>query len=210
METPFDSTDNLIACPTCDALYTLPKVQTGGVAACSRCHTVLLEPRRSAMTHILMLSVTALVLLIAAVWFPFLAISASGLGTNSSVLDAISAFSDEWMLPLSVAVGGLIVILPGLRLILLIYVFAPMAIGHAPARFAGPAFRWAAHIRPWAMAEVFIIGVAVALVKLADLAQVSLGPAFWAFVGLVIVTILKDNTMDRFSVWQTLDTRRRF
>lgn len=208
MDSRPESTDQLIACPTCDALYARPDVETGRQAACARCHTVLLAPKAGAMTHILMLAMTALILLIAAVWFPFLAISASGLGANSSVIDAIAAFSGAWMLPLSVAVGGLIVLLPGLRLILLIYVFAPMAIGHAPARFAGTAFRWAAHIRPWAMAEVFIIGVAVALVKLADLAQVTLGPAFWAFVGLVIVTMLKDNVMDRFSVWQTLDTRR--
>jgi paraquat-inducible protein A len=68
-------------------------------------------------------------------------------------------------------------------------------------------FKLAEHIRPWAMAEVFIIGVAVALVKVAGLAQVTLGPAFWAFVGLVIITVLKDNFMCRVTVWQTLNAR---
>ena len=49
------------------------------------------------------------------------------------------------------------------------------------------------------MAEVFIVGVAVALVKVAGLAHLSIGPAFWAFVALVLVTVLKDNFMCRVS-----------
>jgi paraquat-inducible protein A len=57
------------------------------------------------------------------------------------------------------------------------------------------------------MAEIFIIGVAVALVKVAGLATVTLGPAFWAFVLLVIVTVLKDSFMCRVTVWQTLSQR---
>jgi paraquat-inducible protein A len=49
----------------------------------------------------------------------------------------------------------------------------------------------------------------VALVKVAGLAHLSIGPAFWAFVALVLVTVLKDNFMCRVSVWKTLEARRR-
>ena len=159
------------------------------------------------MTRIVMLSATGLILMIAAVFFPFLELSTHGLGRKSSVFDAILAFSDGLMLPLSFAVAALIVVLPITRLIALIYVFAPMALGWAPARRARAVFRMAEVIRPWAMAEIFIIGVAVALVKVAGLATVTLGPAFWAFVLLVIVTALKDNFMCRVTVWQTLNQR---
>lgn len=172
-----------------------------------RCGTVLMAPRDGAMTRIVMLSVTALILMIAAVFFPFLELRVQGLGRKSSVFDAVLAFSDGLMLPLSFAVAALIVVLPITRFIALIYVFAPMALGWAPAPHAKAAFRLAEQIRPWAMAEVFIIGVAVALVKVAGLAQVTLGPAFWAFVGLVIITVLKDNFMCRVTVWQTLNAR---
>jgi paraquat-inducible protein A len=197
----------MIACPKCDALHRVPQVDIGAQASCVRCGTVLVAPREGAMTRIVMLSMTALILMVAAVFFPFLELSTHGLGRKSSVFDAILAFSDGLMLPLSFAVAALIVVLPITRFLALIYVFAPMALGWAPARHAQSVFKLAEHIRPWAMAEVFIIGVAVALVKVAGLAQVTLGPAFWAFVGLVIITVLKDNFMCRVTVWQTLNAR---
>lgn len=203
-----DSLPDMIACPKCDALHKVPRLDVGAQARCVRCGTVLMAPRDGAMTRIVMLSVTALVLMIAAVFFPFLELSVQGLDRKSSVFDAVLAFSDGLMLPLSFAVAALIVVLPITRFVALIYVFAPMALGWAPAAHARAAFRLAEQIRPWAMAEVFIIGVAVALVKVAGLAQVTLGPAFWAFVGLVIITVLKDNFMCRVTVWQTLNARR--
>jgi paraquat-inducible protein A len=204
-----DSLSQMIACPKCDVLHRIPEVETGAQARCVRCDTVLMAPRQRAMTRIVMLSITALVLMIAAVFFPFLELSVQGLGRKSSVFDAILAFSDGLMLPLSFAVAALIVVLPVTRFLALIYVFAPMALGWEPASRAKEAFKLAEAIRPWAMTEIFIIGVAVALVKVAGLAQVTLGPAFWAFVLLVIITVLKDNFMCRVTVWQTLNARSR-
>ncbi len=208
MDATDDSFEDLIACPECDALHHMGDVPIGAKAACIRCGATLFAPKRNAMTDILMLAFAALILMIAAVFFPFLEIHAAGLAQRSSVLDAILAFSDGLMLPLSFAVAALIVLLPTARFCLLVYVFAPMALGYSPARHASGAFRIAERMRPWAMAEIFIVGVAVALVKVAGLASLTLGPAFWAFVALVIVTGLKDNLMDRFSVWKTLDQRR--
>jgi len=199
----------LVACPVCDALHRVPEMQTGETMRCVRCKTVLYQPRDGAMTQILMLSATALVLLVAAIFFPFLELESYGLDHRSSVFDTVLAFADGPTLPLSLAVAALIIVLPLVRFALLTYVFAPMAIGTHPARFARRAFRWAEAIKPWAMAEIFIVGVAVALVKIAGLAKVSIGPAFWAFVGLLIIVFLSDTVMCRLSVWQTLDRRRR-
>ncbi|NVK58893.1 MAG: paraquat-inducible protein A, partial [Rhodobacteraceae bacterium] len=38
--------------------------------------------------------------------------------------------------------------------------------------------------------------------------HIFIGPAFWAFVALVIVTVLKDNFMSRVTLWKTLEHRR--
>jgi paraquat-inducible protein A len=57
------------------------------------------------------------------------------------------------------------------------------------------------------MAEVFIVGVAVALVKVGGLATLTIGPAFWAFAALVLITVLKDNFMSSLIIWKTLEAR---
>ena len=83
----------------------------------------------------------------------------------------------------------------------------PLVAGRPPFAGATRAFRLSERLRPWSMAEIFIIGVAVALVKVAGLATVSLGPAFWAFAILVLVTVLQDNAMCRYTIWKTLEQR---
>jgi len=200
---------DLVACPTCDALHRLPVVENGARARCVRCHTVLTAPQDGAMTRIVMLSFTSFILMLAAVVFPFLELTAAGLTQRSSILDVILVFADGPFLVLALAVAALIVVLPLVRFAALIYVLAPMSFGWHPGLYAVPVFRVADKMRPWAMAEIFIVGVAVALVKVAGLAQVSLGPAFWAFVTLVMITTIKDTFMCRLTVWKTLEARAR-
>lgn len=201
---------NLIACPKCDALHRIVHVAPGERALCHRCHTVIMAPQTGAMTRIVMLAVTSAVLMTAAVFFPFLDLSAAGITTHSSLFDAVLAFSSGLLLPLSFATAALIVLLPMLRFGLIIYTLAPMALGWRPAPQSILAFRLAQSLRPWAMAEIFIVGVVVALVKVAGLATVTLGPAFWAFVALVLVTTLSDTVMCETTIWKTLEERRKY
>lgn len=201
--------EDLVACPTCDALHRLPDVPDGARARCLRCHTVLSAPRTGAMTRIVMLAGTSFILMMAAIFFPFLELTAAGITQRSSIMDVILVFADGPFVGLALAVGALIVVLPLTRFLALIYVLAPMAFGTRPARDAIPVFRLAEALKPWSMAEIFIVGVAVALIKVAGLATLTLGPAFWAFVALVLVTALKDTFMCRLTIWKTLEQRRR-
>lgn len=198
--------DTLIACPHCDAVYQITEPQTGERAVCGRCHTVLIAPRKRAGKQIIAIALAIVVLVIAATIFPFLSIRAAGLTHNSSILDAALAFSSSPLLvALSLAVAALIVFFPVLRAILAIYVLAPLVIDRPPLPGAIRAFRLSEALRPWSMAEIFAIGCAVALVKVADLAQVAFGPAFWMFSALVVLMIIQDSFMCRYSVWKSLE-----
>ena len=196
---------SLIACPRCDALHRVEVPRPGERAVCRRCHTVLIAPRTGAFTQIVLLAVTVLILMTGAVFFPFLELQVAGVMHASSIFDAALAFVEGPMIPLAIATAALIVLIPVLRMLLLIYVLAPLAMGRRPLPQATQAFRFADALKPWSMAEIFAIGCAVALVKVADLAEVHFGPAFWMFAGLVVVTILHDSTMDRWSVWRALE-----
>ena len=79
--------DELIICPQCDALYRLRAVEKGDVASCTRCHTVLAAPRRKAGMLIISLAVATLILIIAAVFFPFLTLQVQGFRSSASLLD---------------------------------------------------------------------------------------------------------------------------
>ena len=166
---------------------------------------VLMTSKPAAMAQVLSLALTAFVMMIAAVSFPFLTLDAGGLQNATSVIDAVLAFNDGFAFPLAVAVAFFIVIIPLMRLTALIYALGPLVREQEPRPGARTAFALAERLHPWSMAEIFIVGVTVALIKVAGLAAVTVGPAFWAFAGVVIITILKDQLICRYSIWEALD-----
>ncbi|NUH67031.1 paraquat-inducible protein A [Sulfitobacter sp. S0837] len=196
--------DELIVCPQCDATYRLRRPGHGERAVCSRCHTTLINHRRNAGLQIIAVSVAVLVLIIGATIFPFLRIDAAGTSNAVSVLDAALAFGGPMIL-LSLATAALIVFIPLLRVVLTLYVLIPIVLDRPPARHAVPAFRLSEGLKPWSMAEVFAIGCAVALVKVADLADVEFGPAFYMFGALVVLVIAQDRFLCKWSVWHSLE-----
>ena len=159
----------------------------------------------AAISQVLSLALTAFVMMVAAVSFPFLTLNAGGLENATSVLDAVLAFNDGLAIPLAVAVAFFILVIPFIRLIALIYALGPL-MRDKPARAgARKAFGLAERLRPWSMSEIFIVGVTVALIKVAGLAAVTVGPAFWAFAGVVVITVLKDQLICRYSIWEALE-----
>lgn len=197
--------DDLIVCPQCDAAFRMKKPKNGERAVCQRCHKVLISPRRNAGLHIIAVALAVLFLILGAAVFPFLSIDAAGNKNAVSILDAALAFSGGPMIVLSLATAGLIIFIPLLRAVLTLYVLVPVVLDRPAARYAIPAFRLSERLRPWSMAEIFAIGCAVALVKVADLANVGFGPAFWMFGILVVLVIAQDSFMCKWSVWYRLE-----
>ena len=199
---------DLIACPHCDTLHTNAALPDGAKAHCVRCGVVLKTERGTAIVTVLALAITSLLLMIAAVSFPFLDLTVAGKSNSTSVVGAVLVFSDTFTLPLALAVGGFIILLPLLRLAAIVMAVLPLASGATPTRSARRAFGLSETLRPWSMAEIFIVGVAVALVKVAGIATISFGPAFWAFTILVILTFFQDTLICRYSIWRALDTSK--
>ena len=65
-------------------------------------------------------------------------------------------------------------------------------------------FRFTELLRPWAMMEVYLLGVIVAYVKLSDLARLELGIALFAFVGLIVVMIAAEAALEPHEIWRRL------
>lgn len=202
---PDTDLDGLIACPSCDALYRAVTPADGERATCARCHHVLIAPVDGAILRIVALSVAILILMVTAIFTPFLRIEAQGLTSSTSILEAALSFSKAHMVGLTMLSLGFIVFIPLARALLLIYALMPLLYEARPFPGARLAFRWSEELRPWSMAEIFVLGVGVALVKIADLAHVQFGAAFFLFAALVLVSIFQDGFLCRWSVWGALD-----
>ena len=193
--------DQLIACPHCDALY---EAEPSTRLVCHRCHTVLIAPSRRAGIKVLVLALISVALVYGAVTQPFLTIKRFWMTSDATLLETALAFEGP-LLILSIAVLALILVLPVLRLALSLYVLGPIVLGTGSMPQAKRAYRWSEKLRPWSMAEIFVLGCGVALIKIVDLAEVTIGPAFWMFGALVVLLWVQDTLVCRYSVWSALD-----
>lgn len=197
-------TGPITACPHCDALTRTRIPGPGERVRCPRCRTVLRRGRNAVVDQVLALAMSVPPLMIVGLTASFLSLSGSGAHSQASVIDAAEAVATSRTWPLALVVGALIIALPVIRALALCYVLLPIRLGRPPARFATAAFRLSIELRPWAMAEVFVVGVAVALVKISGLATVTPGPAFWAFMMLAGVALAEDMVLCRRSIWDLI------
>jgi paraquat-inducible protein A len=60
------------------------------------------------------------------------------------------------------------------------------------------------HMREWGMLEVYLMGILVAIVKLVDLADLSIGLGLFCFIALLLVQVWLEVTMSPHQIWEAL------
>lgn len=193
-----------IACPQCDVVHHIGPEEMKLRTRCVRCGYRLTLGKSEAIARVVGLALTSAFLMGIVVFAPFLKLDAGPFGSTASVLDVVMGFSTGLMVPLAFSVLAFIVLLPLARSLLVVYALAPLLLGRANLAGAETALRWTFLLKPWSMAEIFMVGVAVALVKLAGMASIEMGVAFWAFAGLVLINALQDTFTCRNTIWNAL------
>jgi len=196
--------DELLACPACDRLHRRLALAVGESADCVRCGHPVQTARADTLDRSLAASIACLILLVMSVALPFLSLSRAGIGSQISVLDAFGALWASDFRWLGVLTLALIVVLPVLRLVLLVYVLLPLRRARATGQRTRTAFRWALMLEPWAMADIFMVGVAISLFKIGTVARLHIGLAFWALLAAIGVSFYLARVLCRDTVWQRL------
>ena len=195
------------ACIECDLVVDVPDLQPGENAACPRCGHVITSCRADGLTRSLALAISALVLLALANSFPFMALEAQGLEKVMTLPRTAVELREEGYVVLAVLVLGVIVIIPALILLTVVALCLPLVRGRS-APWLVPGGRLLFLLGPWSMAEVFIIGVIVSLVKIVHLADVELGIAFWAYASFVVCFTAALASLDRLTLWREIERCR--
>ncbi|WP_157755533.1 paraquat-inducible protein A [Neomegalonema perideroedes] len=200
---------DLAACPSCDLLHRVPDLAVGEKALCARCGALTAARRPQVFERLLAVALANMVLMGAALWFPFVMMSRSGFGREIRILDAPFALAEGPTAFIALTVMANIALIPFLRSLAVAYVAAPMVFGSAPPARSAEALRLWSFLRPWSMAEIFMLGVAVSAIKLGSMARVSLGPGFWAFAALLPTLAFENMIFHSPSIWREIRLRRR-
>jgi paraquat-inducible protein A len=195
--------DELVACHECDLLMRKPVLSRGEKAQCVRCGYELYAQRHNVVQRSLALVMAALLLYVPANFLPIMHLNILGQTSQDTVWSGVLGLFDTGMQGVAVVVFLCSMGIPLLKLLcqLIVLLSIQLNIGRS---FGLLLYRIYHHLRDWGMLEVYLMGVLVALVKLADLAALSLGLGLVCFIGMLLVQVWLEVAMSPHQIWQAL------
>ncbi|HZR82478.1 MAG TPA: paraquat-inducible protein A [Candidatus Binatia bacterium] len=194
----------IVACPHCDLLQRLPELAVGVAARCPRCDWELRRRRADPLERTLALTLAAAVSYVIANTSPMLGLTVAGRVASTTVLGGVERLWDDGQNVVAVLVLFTAIIAPALQ----IAVMMAMLVGAhrpRPAAWVGTLLRHHPTTRVWSMIEVMMIGVLVALIKIAELATVIPGVALFALGALVFLLPAMQSCFDPHDVWDRVE-----
>ena len=189
-----DASD-VVACPDCDAIQA---VATADRWSCRRCGAVLAAARQplDEPPESLALSVAALLMFVAAVCLPLATLHGQGRPVEVTVLGAARALSDQRMPLLGALVLLTALVLPAVRLTSAVYLLVGRRLG-VTIGVLRSVRGVLASTRAWAQAEILLLGVVVALVKLTTVFTVRPGGGLLAMLAVLALQWRVSRSWDR-------------
>lgn len=205
-----DADPPLRACSVCGLIQRLPAqhgdaIPTGKRICCARCGATLLSRPRllRSNSRAAALAATALALYPFAILLPMLRIEKLGHAREASLLEGIATLLSDGHLLVGLVILLCSVILPAGKLLA---VLTLAGVGrHLAERRRAMTYRLLEWTGRWGMLDVVLVAVLVAAVKLGDLAEVTPGPAAWAFAACVTLSLLAAACFDAHRLWSPQD-----
>lgn len=190
------------SCHMCGLAQQLADLQPGAVAQCARCDSTLRAASAGGPEVTAALTLAALVLYVPANIYPILSMNLYGAYTENTVWDGVVSLMqyNEYFVAAVVFLASIVI--PLLKLMGLFFLVASVRWGRGRRlRHRMQIYRFIDVIGPWAMLDVFLVAILVALIKMGDLGRVIPGPGLVAFTSVVILTILASQSFDPKWIW---------
>jgi paraquat-inducible protein A len=196
--------ESMVSCDTCGLVQAVEPLAPGMVAECTRCGSFLTARRSTSSLHVTAaLSLAALVLYVPANVYPIMKMYLHGAYSESTVWDGIKILLDhhEWAVAIIVFMASMVIPLVKLAGLFSLVVTSRMGWGRR-LRGRTHLYKFIDAIGPWAMLDVFLLAVLVALVKLQGWAEILPGTGLFAFTAMVVLTMLASAAFDPKLIWQ--------
>ena len=196
--------ESMVSCDTCGLVQAVEPLAPGMVAECTRCGSFLAARRSTSSLHVTAaLSLAALVLYVPANVYPIMKMYLHGAYSESTVWDGIKILMDhqEWAVAIIVFLASMVIPLVKLAGLFSLVVTSRMGLGRR-LRGRTHLYKFIDAIGPWAMLDVFLLAVLVALVKLQGWAEILPGTGLFAFTAMVVLTMLASAAFDPKLIWQ--------
>jgi len=193
-----------IACPDCDLVQNIPELAPGDKARCPRCACTVATRMAQPIDLPLALTVTAAIAFIVANTAPLMSLSAVGRHASTTIGGGATEMLFQGEAITGMIVAFCAVIAPAGYILFMLAVLLAARRPPAP-HWVDEMLRGAELMRPWSMNEVMMLGILVALIKIAELATVEPGIGLYAVGALVILFPAIMVTFDPGEIWQRVE-----
>lgn len=192
-----------VQCHECALVVAVPPMVENQKAQCPRCGFTLSTLHKNANERIVAFAITALIFLMASLPFEFLSFSSNGLENNFNLISSFVRLIDNQYQLLAVIELLTIFAIPSIVLLSVIYLLIPINKGLHP-KHGRAVLNWVFKLLPWCMAEIFLIGALVSLIKVISMADIELGLSFYAFTLFSLSMTLVVLHIDQRQLYQQL------
>jgi paraquat-inducible protein A len=193
----------VLCCPTCGLTLRVEQPARGQRAECPRCASTVAQGPHGSLQLTAALALAALILYVPANVYPIMRMHFYGGYSESTVWDGVVSLaqSNQYFVALIVFLASIAI--PVLKLAGLLYLVVAARFGLG-RRLRGRTrvYRFIDAVGPWAMLDVFLLAVLVALVKLGQIATILPGPGLIAFTAVVVLTMLASASFDPRLIWE--------
>lgn len=153
------------------------------------------------------MALTACILFIIANACPIVGLELQGVRNSTTLIGAVQSLWNDQSRAVAALVFVTTLLVPAAELIGLTWVLAALR-WSGRGRGVVAMLHFIESVKPWSMVEVFVLGVLVALVKLAHIATVTPGIALYSFAALMMFIAAAVALFDPDSAWAQLDDAR--
>ncbi|USH05389.1 paraquat-inducible protein A [Grimontia kaedaensis] len=200
----------LIACNECGLVSAIPHMEGSSKASCPRCGHTLVRQVENSASKVQAYGTSCLVMLLLSCVFPFMSFSASGISNKISLLDALEVFHTFDNNALAAMLLITIIVLPAIYISLVMFLFHVANKSskgrevNTPPSLLKQLSRLVFRAEIWLLVDIFLVGVIVSLVKIASLADVELGTAFWTYCAYSTLVVFFSRAIDKEWLWENL------
>lgn len=175
-------------------------------ADCPRCHHILWRMRGCGFELPLACTLAGTLFLFFAVIAPFMEVSSYGRFQLARLETGPFELAAQGFDLVGLLVLGVTLVFPAIKLGVILVTLIGLETRLVPKGILKDIFRWYEPLKPWAMIDVYLLGVLVAYTRLAAIASVHLDTSLFALIGLMLSMAAANAFLDTEAVWRALDT----
>jgi paraquat-inducible protein A len=189
----------LKACHCCGQIHRVPALGAREVASCTRCGAGIDRLPGQSASRTAAAAAAAFILYWPAILLPILEIEKFGHHSESSLLFGTIELlrQGDWFVGIVVLLFS--VVFPLVKIVLLLEL---SLLGLLHRQHKARTYRVMEFVGKWSMMDVMLLAFMVMLVKLGSLVQFHFGPAVWAFVLCVAMSMLASICFDPHTIWE--------